>query len=151
MASLYKRNGHYYLSFFDSRRRPKTKQIALKTAHKSIALKRQRECEIAFEKGEFDPWNTASETKLSGSLDEAIQAFISTRSNLSSQTVAKYRPVLGLLERQLGEGVRVERITTNDIQIFLDSGQREAIVHAIEIEASRIPYVSTGTRLWLIP
>lgn len=56
MASLFKRNGWYYLQFYSTKRSPKKKQVTLKSKSKRTAEKLQSRLQDEFRLGEYDPW-----------------------------------------------------------------------------------------------
>lgn len=121
MASLFKKNANYYLSFSNSQRRPRCNQISLKTPHKQIAERRARKYIYQYEIGDFDPWKKAESQSIPGLLGDSVSAFISTRSNLSEQSIAKYKSVLGLIVSFVGDDRIVSSITTDEIIDFLNS------------------------------
>ena len=86
MASLIKQHGFYYLQFFNSKRAPKQKRIALKTRTKQTALQLQRKLEDEFATGAFDPWldDTVSidgeELSKDSTIKEALDQYIKMKS-----------------------------------------------------------------------
>lgn len=98
MASLRKKSGRYYARFYDKRRSPKRKEIALGCTRKDVARRRLSKWERQFEKGMFDPWNPdAGPDALS--LEEAQEAFMKSRSHLRPDTVKAYRSALRCFRR----------------------------------------------------
>lgn len=57
MPSLRKKNGRYYARFYDKRRSPKRKEVALGTTRRLVAEKKRIKLEDAFAEGKYDPWN----------------------------------------------------------------------------------------------
>lgn len=128
MASLIKKpNGWYYAQFFDATRRPKKKQLSLKTQRRRIAEQVLKKIEDSWKLGDFDPWRDVSDDQSSLLLGSAIQAFLDTRANLSPYTIAKYQSVLGLLEKFLGTDYPLRQILANDVQAFLNGSDRKAV------------------------
>ena len=58
MPSLIKQNSYYYLQFFNSRRQPKQKRVALGTGNRRLAEQLQSRLMAAFLLGEYGrlPW-----------------------------------------------------------------------------------------------
>ena len=52
MASLVEIKGNYYLQFYDSKKQPSRKKVALQTKRKRVAKKLQRRYEDAYALGE---------------------------------------------------------------------------------------------------
>ncbi len=130
MASLFKRNnGYWYISFYEKGKRPSRKQVATGITIERDAEKLLKRRERAYLLGEFDPWacSPAAGEKRCGALQEAVEAFIHSRSNLSSYTVKKYRSVLGLLIDCLGAKRPVTDIRTEDVQVFIDGADRKPV------------------------
>ena len=98
MASLRKKSGRYYARFYDKRRSPKRKEIALGCTRKDVARRRLTKWEQQYEKGTFDPWNPdAGPDALT--LREAEEEFMNSRSHLRPETIKSYRSVLRVFRR----------------------------------------------------
>ncbi len=130
MASIFKkRNGWYYIQFCDIHRRPRQKQIALRTKRMRLAQKRSLKIEELICEDKFDPWatSTIAESYIYERLDEAIEGFLLTRSNLSPYSIAKYRSVLRQFQAYLGPNYFVTAIGPSEIISFLESPTRKAV------------------------
>ena len=126
MASLYKRGGVYYLAFHDARRLPQRKIVSVRVSSLRAAQKRASHLLIDYERGEYDPW-APTERKKTQALGAAATAFIQTRRNLSKQSVAKYRSVLGQMVRYAGKKTSLNLLTSARVQAFIDATDRRAI------------------------
>lgn len=131
MASLFKRGDWYYLSFYNKNRRPKRKQIPLKTRSKRTAERLRRQLEDDYALGEYSPWqeqipqqdDTADLETLSG----AIAGFMESRANLRPSSIKKYRDVLNIFESFLSPDFPMQGIKTRHIERFLNDGSRKPI------------------------
>jgi len=126
MASLYKRRGVYYLAFYDARRLPQRKIVSVRVSSLRAAQKRASHLLVDYERGEYDPW-APTERKKTQTLGAAATTFIQTRRNLSKQSVAKYRSVLGQLVQHAGRKTALDLLTTAKVQAFIDASDRRAI------------------------
>ena len=93
MASLFKRNGWFYLSFFNPQQNPRQKQVALRTRDRGLARKKRKLQEAAYALGEYDPWLlphslVKDDLRL---LSDASAAFMISRQNLTGKTKAWYQ------------------------------------------------------------
>lgn len=145
MASLYKRsNGYYYLAFFDATRRPKRKQVALKTTKKRRAERLRVRLEDEHARGDYDPWTDADfsgagreETNSLEQLSDAVAAFLASRSHLSPYTVERYRSVLHNLTGVV-EGQRlVCDIRASDLLRYLDATEANVVTRRSYARAMR--------------
>ena len=127
MASLFKEpNGVYYLSFFDSSRRPRRKQVSLRTRTLRTAETLRRRLEDAHALGGYDPWvepdwkAPRDEGASLALLGDALEAFLASRSHFSPHTVAKYEMVLGGLVGSAGADTPTATVTTAHVAAYLD-------------------------------
>jgi len=129
MASLIQSKGSYYAQFFDASRRPKRKQIPLKTKRRRVAERAFRRLEDEYALGQFDPWAPSEPERDAPprTLGKAYDAFMGSRANLRPHTLAKYESVVGLFVRELGEGVDIALVQPKHVQSFLDARDRRAI------------------------
>lgn len=126
MASLYKRGDNYYLAFHQSNQTPTRKHVSLRASSYKVAQHKAAQLIVRYEKGEHDPWRPAEQPKIQ-TLGAAVTVFLQTRRNLSKQSVAKYRSVLGQLVRHAGRKTAVDLLTTAKVQAFIDASDRRAI------------------------
>lgn len=129
MACLVLKNRHYYAQFYDTKRRPKQKQISLKTRTRRVALRLLVRLEDEYALGTYDPWAESLEKsnhneKLKA-LGDAAKAFTDTRRHCSPHTIRRYEVILGLLTRHLGSDYPTRRLGTKEIQQFLDATPRK--------------------------
>ena len=99
MASIRKKSGRYYARFYDKRRSPKRKELALGTSRKDVARRKLSDLERQHREGSFDPWDpdTGGTDRLT--LDEAAEQFMQSRSHLRDETRDAYKyAVKGLLD-----------------------------------------------------
>ncbi len=120
MPSLYKRGDTYYAGFYKADRYPQKKQVSLKVASRKAAEKKYAKLIRRYHEGQYDPWTPTGRKKTS-TLGSAATAFIQTRRNLSKQSVAKYRSVLGQLVRHAGRKTALDLLTTAKVQAFIDA------------------------------
>lgn len=126
MPSLYKRGDTYYAGFYKADRYPQKKQVSLKVASKRAAEKEYAKLIRRYHEGQYDPWTPTGRKKTS-TLGSAVTVFLQTRRNLSKQSVAKYRSVLGQLVRYAGRKTALDLLTTAKAQAFIDASDRRAI------------------------
>ena len=126
MPSLYKRGDTYYAGFYKADRYPQKKQVSLKVASKRAAEKEYAKLIRRYHEGQYDPWTPTGRKKTS-TLGSAVTAFLQTRRNLSKQSVAKYRSVLGQLVRYAGKKTALNLLTAAKVQAFIDATERRAI------------------------
>lgn len=121
MASLYKRDGWFYIQFFDPERRPTRKQVALRTKRRRDAERLCAELEEAVARGRFDPWEPNRPCADLDELGGAVAAFLESRANLSPHTVRRYRSVLGGLIGHVGVSAPTRSLTTSDVHRYLNA------------------------------
>ena len=126
MASLIKQKEYWYAQFYCAHRTPNRKQVALKTKRKRVAERVFRQLEDEFALGTYDPWVDRVDEGPER-LGDAMDAFLLARKHLRPETQNKYRSVIGQLRDHLGASHPVARISTADIQSFLDAKERKAV------------------------
>lgn len=126
MPSLFKRGDRYYVAFHDATRTPTRKQVSLRVGGQRAARAKAARLIARYEEGVYDPW-TPPQKKTIPNLGDAVSQFMATRANLSPQSIQKYRSVLGQLVRHQGGSSQLGAFTTNEIQSFIDSGNRRPI------------------------
>jgi len=126
MASLYKRNGTYYASFSNTRRDPEQKRFSLKTSKKQIARRTLTRLEDDYHAGEFDPWTDDpwsydEEPFEDLSLQEATDRFLRRKEDegCSSNTIRTYREILRLLQKNVGGGLPMSRLSEASLRAFI--------------------------------
>ena len=130
MAKLFERtNGYWSVNFRDRNRRSSHKQVSTGTTIKRDAEKIQRRLDSVYRLREHDPWHPSPSVDEvpCETLQEAVDAFIRSRSNLSPYTVKKYESVLGLLVGFVDSKTPIANVTTEHIQSFLDDGDRKPV------------------------
>ncbi|MEQ9279415.1 MAG: site-specific integrase [Balneola sp.] len=128
MASLIKQHGLYYLQFYNTKRRPIRKRIALKTRTKNTALKLKRKLEDEFAIGAFDPWldDTISiegeEVSKDSTIKEALDHYIKVKSKKDwrPNTAKNAKYVLEDFVRRIGNELLVGGITEGHFNTFLN-------------------------------
>lgn len=128
MASLFKKpNGSYYLSFYADGRRPKRKQVSLRTRTRRTAETLQRRLEDAWTLGEYDPWVEPDWTARGRQdaslalLGDAEAAFLASRAHMSPYTVARYEAVVGAFVRHAGPDLPTAAATGAHVAAYLAS------------------------------
>ncbi len=128
MASLIKQHGLYYLQFYNTKRRPIRKRIALKTRTKNTALKLKRKLEDEFAIGAFDPWldDTISiegeEVSKDSTIKEALDHYIKVKSKKDwrPNTAKNAKYVLEDFVRRISNELPVGGITEDHFNTFLN-------------------------------
>ena len=128
MSSLIKQHGLYYVQFYNSKRRPKRKRVALKTRTKQTALKLQRKLEDEFATGAFDPWLDETvtiegeELSKDSAIKEALDQYIKLKSKKDwrPNTARNAKYVLEDFVRRIGNDHPVGGITEKHFNTFLN-------------------------------
>ena len=129
MSSLVKSKGQYYLQFYRDDRRPKRRQVPLKTSSKRTAVRVRSHVDELYLRGEFDPWETTDFVKATTDesgvlpLAEGVALFLESREGRSARTVESYGQVLDSLMRTLPARVAVHEVTRDDVRRWLRSGK----------------------------
>ena len=133
MSSLIKsKSGQFYLQFYRDDRRPKRRQVPLKTSSKRTATRVRSHVDELYLRGEFDPWETTDFVKATSDeggvtrLSDAVSAFLRSREGRSARTIGSYKQVLDGLGRTLPDGVAVHEVTRDDVLRWLRSGKAGA-------------------------
>lgn len=126
MPSLYKRGDTYYAGFYKADHYPQKKQVSLKVGSRKAAEKKYAKLIRRYHEGQYDPWAPTGRKKTQ-TLGAAATTFLQTRRNLSKQSVAKYRSVLGQLVRYAGKKAALNLLTAAKVQAFIDATERRAI------------------------
>lgn len=97
--TMRKKGSRYYARLYDPSRRPKRKEIALRTSKKRPARKRLTQLEAQYERGEVDPWTDPVRfEKLT--IQDAIQVFLNAKQDVwRSTTHSVYKQQLEAWER----------------------------------------------------
>ncbi len=120
MATLRKKKGHYYARFYDPKRTPTRKEIALRTTYKSVAVAALREKEEAYAQGKFDPWTPGEMQRMEAmTVKEAAEAFLESRSNRRPWTVRGYRSYLNQWGRRLPPGMMLAAVGPEHVRPYL--------------------------------
>lgn len=131
MATLKERNGNYSIRFVQTKEGKKQScQFSLKTKRKKIAEKLQRKLEVEQESGEIDVFNnfdflswrdgTPVEDTTSNKylLSQSIEAFISDRTDMGSNSRKNYHQLLKAFNNYVGITMFTELIQKKDIQEY---------------------------------
>lgn len=115
MASMRKKNGNYYARFYDKRRRPKRKEIALRTTRKDVARRRLTKLEKEWERGIFDPWNPdAGGDALS--VEKAVKQFLKSREHLRPDSQKGYTSALNTLKNRLPASIMLRDVRPDHLK-----------------------------------
>jgi site-specific recombinase XerD len=128
MASLVKQRSWYYLQFYDGKRNPQRKRIALKTRTKKTAEKLRLNLEDKYATGEYDPWtgfrsvSTGILVNQNSTVKEAVTYFIDKKSkeDWRENTIVNTSYVLKAFLRFIGNEKSVRAITPSAINGFLN-------------------------------
>lgn len=123
MASLFKRNGRYYIQFFDADRRPRVKQYSLGTTRKESAEAKMKKWQAKYEKGEYEPWSgdPPQEKPDLAELGAAFSEFMVSRSHLKPSTIKTYENILSRFVDFVGQTFPVRSLMATHIHSYLDS------------------------------
>jgi integrase len=119
MAALRKKSGRYYARFYDKRRSPKRKELALGCTRKDVARRRLHDLERRFRDGAFDPWNPDhSAERLS--VTETIDRFLEARSHLRQSTLDNNETMLSAWVRDcLPAGLAVRSLDAQHLNPYV--------------------------------
>ncbi|MAL18502.1 MAG: hypothetical protein CL670_12460 [Balneola sp.] len=128
MATLLKQKNWYYLQFYNGKRRPQRKRVALKTRTKSVAIKQQRRLEDEYATGDFDPWldDTVSiegeKFSKDSTLKDALNRYIKikARKDWRPTTTRNATYVLQDFIKRTGESRPIGSITEKHFNAFLN-------------------------------
>lgn len=131
MATLKERSGNYSIRFVQTKEGKKQScQFSLKTKRKRIAEKLQRKLEVEQESGQINVFNnfdflswrdgTPSEDTTSNKylLSQSIEAFISDRTDMGSNSRKNYHQLLKAFNNHVGITMFTELIQKKDIQEY---------------------------------
>jgi len=120
MASLYKRDGVFYASFYNQHRSPARKRFSLRTTRRRTARRILTRLEDDYYEGQFNPWRddpwTYDEDPFEDlPLAEAKKRFLNVKreEGCSPHTIRTYEDVLRLLEKEVGANLLVRRLTSS--------------------------------------
>ena len=128
MASLIRQKNWYYIQFYDSKRTPTRKRIAVKSKTKSVAVKMLRKYEDAYAAGEYDPWTgyRTQQQELGvfkhSTIQDALGVYIDikSREDWRSTTAQTTSYVLKAFARDVGPDKSVQTITPALINTYLN-------------------------------
>jgi integrase len=128
MPSLFKRNGTYYLQFFDERRSPPRRQVSLHTARKRDAEAIERRLVSGWTRGLWDPWTESANEYLADrqgvrdavTFEDALSQLLESkeRQGCTENTLRTYRGNV----RRLGKCAssdRIDRLTPDEIEAYV--------------------------------
>ena len=123
MPSLHKKGkgGFYYAVFKDVTKQPKEKWVPLKVTLKSAAILKFNDLQRrwADPNDPFDPWLPKAAVVRTLTIQEAVEAFLESRSHRRSWTQRKYRSYLNMFARTLPAGMLLSNIEANKIRPFV--------------------------------
>jgi integrase len=127
MASLRKKSGRYYARFYDKRRSPKRKELALGTSRKDVARRKLSKLERQYRNETFDPWAPNAEPDAL-TLSEAISRFMDSRSHLREETIKSYRSVLRVWKRTdaVSAALQLDGVNGSHLRPYVYSGDVKA-------------------------
>jgi integrase len=121
MSSLRKKSGRYYARFYDSKRSPSRKEIALGTSRKKVAKPKLRKMEEAYARGEYDPWKDEW-TGENTDLQDAIKKYLEEKEReVRETTVAKYKSILTRFTDHVFSGATMRDIRPEHIRSFMEA------------------------------
>ena len=119
MASLRKKSGRYYARFYDKRRNPKRKEVALGCSRKDVARRRLTEWERLYREDQFDPWKPIGGGLEKLTVEDAVARFVKARSHLRPRTLDTYRGVLRRWREALPPGLLVADVTASHLRPYV--------------------------------
>lgn len=126
MASLFTRDGQYYVQFYDPDRQPPQKQYSLRTRSKREAERLKIELEDEQDAGRYDPWCHDPTTYLARGTDEltaeeALARFLEAkkREGCTPNTVHAYDDIISRFLRGAGLHRAVSTISRADINGYV--------------------------------
>lgn len=115
----------WYAVFYDPSRRPRQKEVSLRTRDESTARMRLVEMERQMARCELDPWTDTqgvSGAAPSLTVPEALERFIASREASGSPAgVATYRAVLGPFVQSLPPGLLLPHVSAAHVERWLGS------------------------------
>lgn len=116
---LRSKKGSYYADFYDPRRQPTRKWVALGTKNKRVAQRKLTRLEDDYLRGDFDPWTDPLQER--ATLSEAIDAYIDHRDQKGYRAAStkQRRRVLDRFASDLPPDIRVDQITTEQVRSFV--------------------------------
>lgn len=126
MASLIKQDGKFSLQFFDAKRTPKRKRVALRLRVKRDAQQLRVKLERDYALGVFDPWQDDAfgydrEEPGQTTLRDATAAFMDAKRAKSAQTRRNYGQALNRFSGLVGEARGVASLTSADVEAWIES------------------------------
>ena len=130
--TLIKRDGIYYVEFYDASKNPKRKRYTLKTKNQRVALVRLKYLEEEYQIGRYDPWtqtptqyNHLNREKLrSITWTTCIQEFLNSKIALqrSEDTIRTYTDVLNGICKRVDPEASPEAIGESVLMNFIYDG-----------------------------
>ena len=148
MARLRKKSGRYYARFYDSKRSPSRKEIALGTSRKKVAEPKLRKMEEAYARGEYDPWKDEW-TGENTDLQDAIKEYLKEKEReVRESTIEQYKSVLTqFADDHAPTGATMRDIRPEHIRSFMNArvnvGQSNEGDPAPSTVRTRHQYLST--------
>lgn len=118
-----KESGYYYALFYDGRRRPPRKWVALATKNERQARRLFAKMEAAWLAGTWDPWRDEWKSGKAPTLAEAIEAYAAervARGEWRPKTKADRLGRLRLFAAALPPGLHLEQVREADVRAFVD-------------------------------
>jgi integrase len=123
MASLRKKSGRYYARFYDKRRSPKRKEVALGCSRKDVARRRLSEWERLYREGSFDPWQPVGSGPERLTVEDAIARFMKSRSHLRPRTQDTYEGILRRWRETLPPGLLLTDVTASHLRPYVHASR----------------------------
>lgn len=118
----------YYGRWYNAHRRPKQKEISLRTKDEQQARLKLAQLELKEIAGEFDPWSDTAPRE-GVSVTDAAGLYLKKRTqlvergDLSHRTVRADRSVLGLLAESLPPGMAIDHVQPYHVTDYLDDSE----------------------------
>ena len=130
MASFSENRTSWKIRFYNSRRTPKEKVISLpkESWSKTDAKRRWRELEVAFDRGEYDPWTGADYAGSGKTLMDAAEEFIALktaagrrgqRGGWNEHTASRHGSVIRDLALCTGPADPAAYLTSEQLEAFI--------------------------------
>jgi site-specific recombinase XerD len=119
MVSLDKHKGRYRARFYDKRRDPKRKEVALGTSLKSSAKLKMRKMEKAYARGEYDPWKDEW-TGENTTLPDAAEQYLEKKGReVRETTLSDYEGYLDRFVEHAPSGATMRDVRPEHVRSFI--------------------------------
>ena len=142
MPNLRKRKNNWYAEFYDPLRRPKRKEVPLRTRDKQAATTRMVDLDRKFARGEFDPWSDRT-PEAGVTVKDAVARYLKSRGDRRKDTRDTDRVVLERFASSLPPGALVEQVTARDVAVYVDAPKKNGRPKAAATRESYLARVKT--------